>query len=87
MANITSHNQTTTNHTKIITEAHRLVETFVSLRDDYIHNVIHEVQLNEEVEAGNMPYPWDWSRLQPGPPNREVPTLTPRIDAMKSKGD
>ena len=32
-------------------------------------------------------YPWDQSRLQLGPINREVPTLTPRINAMKSKGE
>ena len=50
-------------------------------------SLIHEVQLHEEFEVGNVLYPWVWSHLQIGPPNREVPTPTPRIDAMKSKGD
>ena len=63
MANITSHNQTKTNHTKIITQVHSLVENFVRLRDDYILNVLHEVQLHEEVEAGHVLYPWYRSHL------------------------
>ena len=33
LANITSHNQTTINHMKIITQEQILVEMFVSLRD------------------------------------------------------
>ena len=87
MANITSHNQTTTNHTKILTQVHIWIETFVSLRYDYILNIIHKVKLHEEVKAGHVLYPWDRSHLQLGPPNREVPTLTPSIDAMKYKGE
>ena len=55
--------------------------------DDYILNVIHELQLHEKVEAVFVLYPWDWSHLQLVPPNREVPTLTPRINTMKYKGE
>ena len=44
--NITIHNQMTTNHTKVLTQFHILVEKFVSLRDDYILNVLREVQLH-----------------------------------------
>ena len=60
---------------------------FVSHGDDYILNIIYEVQIHEEVEAGHVLYTWVWSHFQPGPPNREVPTLTPRIDSMKYKSD
>ena len=70
VANIKIHNQTTTNHMEIITQVHILVEAFVSLRCDYILNILHEVQLHEEVEAGHVLYPWDWSHLQISPPNR-----------------
>ena len=87
VANITIHNQTTTNHKKILTQVHSLVETFVSLRDNYILNVLHKLKLHEEVKAVHVLYTWDRSHLQIAPPNREVPTLTPRIDAMKYKGD
>ena len=59
---------------------------FVSLRDEYILNVLHEVKLHKEIFSVHVIYPWVWSNLQIGPPNREVPTLIPRIDAMKSKG-
>ena len=87
MANITSHNQMTTNHTKILTQFNRLVENFVSLRYEYILNVLHELQLHEEVEAGHVMYPWDQSHIWHGPPNREVTTMTPKIYAMKYKGE
>ena len=70
MANITIHNQTITNHSKILTQVHTCVEMFVSLRDDYILILLHEVQLHEEVEAVYVMYPWDWSYLQLFPPNR-----------------
>ena len=60
---------------------------FVSLREYYILDVIHEVQLHEEVKAGHVLYHWVWSHIKLVHPNREVPTLTPRIDAMKSKGE
>ena len=49
--------------------------------------VIHEVQLNEEVKAVHVLYPWVWSHFQLGPPNTEVPTMMPRIDDMKYKGE
>ena len=52
---------------------------FLSLGDDYILNVLHEVQLHEEVEAGDVMCPWDQIRLMIGPPNWEVPTMTPMI--------
>ena len=84
VAKITSHSKKTTNHTKIITQVHSLVVTFVSLRYDYILNVLHEVQLHEEVREVHVLYPWDRIHLQIGPPNREFYTLTPRINAMKS---
>ena len=87
VSNITSHNQTTTNHTKILTQVHILDETFVSLGDEYILNVLHEVQLHEEVEVGNVIYPWYQSHLQLGSPNRGVSTLTPRIDVINYKGN
>ena len=87
VANIKIHNQTTTNHVKILTQVHISVEIFVSLRDDYILNVLHEIKLHEEVEAAHVVYTWDRIHLQPGPTNREVPTLTPSIGAMKSKGE
>ena len=70
VANITIHNQTTSNHTKILTQVHSWVEKFVSIRYDYILNVLHEVQLHEEFEAGHVLYHWYWSHLQLGPPNR-----------------
>ena len=54
--------------------------------DDYILYLLHEVKLYLKFEAGHMLYPWDKSHLQLGPTNREVPTLTPRINSMKSKG-
>ena len=60
---------------------------FVILRYEYTLNVLNEVQLHEEVEVGHVLYSWDKSHLQLGPPNREVPTLTPSIDAMKYKGE
>ena len=60
---------------------------FISLKDEYLVNLLHEVQLREEVEAGHVLYPWYWNHLQLGPPNSEVPTLNPRIDAMKYKGN
>ena len=87
MANITSHNKKTTNHRKILTQVHILVEMFVSLRYYYILNVLHEIQLHEEVKAGHVMYPWVWSHLQIDPPNSEVTTLAPRINAMKYKGE
>ena len=87
VANITSHNQTPTNHTKILTKFHSWVEMSVSLKGYYILNILHEVQLHEEVEAGNVMYPWDWIHIQIVPPNREVPTLMPSIYFMKSKGE
>ena len=58
VSNIKSHNQTTTNHTKILTQVHSSVKTFVSLRYDHILNLIHEVQLNEEVETKYVLYTW-----------------------------
>ena len=43
---------------------------FVSLRYEYILNVIHEVQLHGEVKAGHVLYPGVCSHPQLGPPNR-----------------
>ena len=60
---------------------------FFIIRYEYILNILHQVQLHEEVEAGHVLYPWDRSHIQLVPPNRELPTLTPMIDAMKSKGE
>ena len=41
----------------MLTQVHIWVETFVSLKDDYTFNVLHEVQLHEEVDAGHVLYP------------------------------
>ena len=87
MTNLKIHNQTTNNHAKTLTQFHSLVETFVSIRDDYILNVFHEVRIHREVEAGRVIYPWDRFHFQIGPPNREVCTLAPSIGAMKSNGE
>ena len=58
---------------------------FVSLRDDYILNLLRELQLHEEVKAVHVLYPWYRSHIQFAPHNSEVPTLTPRINTIKSK--
>ena len=81
VANMSSHNQTTTNHTKIIIQVNR----FVSLRYDHILNALHELQVHEEVESEHVLYHWYQSRLQLGTHNRKVPTLIPSIDEMKAK--
>ena len=43
---------------------------FVIISYNYILNLIHGVQLHEEIEAGHVLYPWVWIHLQIGPPNR-----------------
>ena len=84
VSNIERHDETTTNHVELLTEDHWWIEMFFDIRYYNILYVLHEVQLEEEFQAWHVLDPDVVYRLHICLPNREVPTLKPRDDALKS---
>ena len=79
MANAARHNDTTTNHTEVLTKYHLGIETFVGLGYDNIIDVVNEVNMAEDIKEGHILDPDVGYHLELRIPNREVPTLIPRV--------
>ena len=85
MANVARHDETTTNHAEVLTEDHWGIETFFGLSDDNTLDVLQKVQLVEEVQVRHVLNPDVGYCLDIYLPNREFPTLTSRVDVLKSE--
>ena len=85
MANIARRDYTTTNRVEVLTKDHWGLETFVGFMDYIILDVLHEVQLVEDVKELHALEPDFIYHLDPRIPNREVTTLATRVYTLKTE--
>ena len=85
VANVARHDEPTINHAEVLPGDYCGLKTFFGTRDDDVLDVLHEVQLVEDVKARHVLDPDVGDQLEPRLPRREVPILTPRVNTLKSE--